>query len=30
MTLGIADAETGRLFGLRPGEPEPGTAVVLA
>jgi hypothetical protein len=29
MSLAIADAETGRLFGLRPGDLEPGTAAVL-
>lgn len=30
MALEIADEETAGLFGLRPGEPEPGTAAVLA
>jgi len=30
VALGIADAETGRLFGLRPGDLKPGTAAGLA
>jgi len=29
MALGVADEETGRLFGLRPGDLELGTAAVL-